>query len=1401
MAREVSSKSIDGIVDLVVWAPVKEGFIHAFENVTYATRAKLVAEALHKVRASLREYEAEAYYSDTTERILSLFDFRIGVVDRDLLARDMANDGAMASARPRQYIYVVATFDAALEPYMRLIWHPLGPFLDLLMCNCEGYVPATESSFADYLEWVRDHQIDSGIFYSTTGLSVRDELYLSKLEKLERGALGRPDDDVARAKMTLDFPEEVSAVRRKAAIVKLGPDLGGAAITRPALEALNVLYKLADYYPPDRLVPETAAEVKARDGDPLDPHPADGRFLLRAARSLLKEWNSKRVVNPVIRQLYKEPLDWFEKSLLHTPQMPVRPDPADDRGQVQGGILTAHGTPEAPVTHGALLLFQLTDLEQARAFLEAFEVQWDNADAAPEGVWRNIGFTYAGLKRLIANDSVLRTFPQEFREGMEARAPMMGDLRENHPRNWTLPDRNWPPRRQGDTVLRPPVELSEVDFVVQLRSPMADAPLESEVKFIDFRQLAARRFIEAQAPALFEMENLQADPVAGDPIHPITEAIAALSTVPGIQLVCIESMLRPQQPGGDGGYPGSSIDHFGFRDGISQPEVDFGIGDDDPRGGLLGPASINADLPVAPVPFRYSNKLRAGEVLLGYRNDRQDYAPQVDVAAPERPRFPGWMVGSSFLVIRKIAQDRAAFDAVVGQDVGLPETLTAEQKREEIAARIVGRYRSGKPLTASGSENFDYAADKQGVACPFAAHIRRANPRDEFHGRRAPRLLRRGMSFIEKKPDLPETRGVMFMAYNASIAEQYETVQRWINGGNSTGVASFQNDPLVGINPKAGEDRIFRFVYRDPAGERVIKVPIPKPLTKLHWGTYLFVPSKDALAYLANSRIAAANVRRRDTQSAAAGDDVIKRIEQLPTPARGLVWKAILEDFETKDPTEKSIGPDVWRAIRNRPDGVYGLPIKVDTPAGLGNRTWRKDAILGADAATQELAERAIESDEPAEAAAATTRVVLVGSADGIEKVLADHEAFSSREQNRRFTATTSSIYVAMDPRSWHSPASNYAQESAATNRILYGSGDADAVAGYAGSFSTGYAVGKAVLDLAKLKTKELFDSVHNPAPLSFKLELRRQYIMPALGELCRAWFDIPDNLGEVGPDGRARSKYVERGAWGWDPPWAQAEAGATGKRMPRCPGDFMAQSRHAFYPRPTGSITGYAFLHGPPLREAVQALVTEYRQRPNDLRGTVSRQMFAAIPDDTVGNDLLSRNLLGIMVGMLPPSDANLRSIVYEWLTEATLWQHQAALHRLTDHARPTWDQANAAFGPALRQGMCKRPAPDLIYRTVMRPAQIGKCPVMPGDQVILGLLSATADDAYRPLPANPDVSPIFGGMRQAAVQADHDPVHACPAYKMAMGSMTGIIAALLDSGRIQAQPASLIVRISDWA
>src|SRR3546814_3599679 len=40
MAREVTSKILDGINDLVIMAPIREGFISAYEPVTYATRSE-----------------------------------------------------------------------------------------------------------------------------------------------------------------------------------------------------------------------------------------------------------------------------------------------------------------------------------------------------------------------------------------------------------------------------------------------------------------------------------------------------------------------------------------------------------------------------------------------------------------------------------------------------------------------------------------------------------------------------------------------------------------------------------------------------------------------------------------------------------------------------------------------------------------------------------------------------------------------------------------------------------------------------------------------------------------------------------------------------------------------------------------------------------------------------------------------------------------------------------------------------------------------------------------------------------------------------------------------------------------------------------------------------------------
>ena len=57
------------------------------------------------------------------------------------------------------------------------------------------------------------------------------------------------------------------------------------------------------------------------------------------------------------------------------------------------------------------------------------------------------------------------------------------------------------------------------------------------------------------------------------------------------------------------------------------------------------------------------------------------------------------------------------------------------------------------------------------------------------------------------------------MAYCASIAEQFETMQRWVAGGNSSGVGSAQADPLLGV-PQPGESRMFRWVDASGAPKR-----------------------------------------------------------------------------------------------------------------------------------------------------------------------------------------------------------------------------------------------------------------------------------------------------------------------------------------------------------------------------------------------------------------------------------------------------------------------------------------------------------------------------------------------------------------------------------------------------
>jgi Dyp-type peroxidase family len=1423
MAREVASKNIDGIADLVVIAPIKEGFINAYENITYSTRLRIVAEALNRIRISAREHEFTVPFSDVTERILTLLDFRIGVLDKNLfeLQKVWKSDESEASTgrreghteyelQSRRYLYLTATFDTALEPYMRLIWDPLGPFLDLLFINCEGYVTAGDHSCEAFLDWVRQNQMDSSIFYATTGNSIQDDLYYGKVDRLLR-EVGSDDRELEILRKAMPSPEQDAHDVRANTIQTL---LGHGDLTpffkvnELALEVLTVLFRLADYFPPEWLFDKQLKSKQLKL--------TEGKYLARVAYSVLKGWDELRspallAQVPALQRLfdgfaasYREPFEWYDKAsqALKSGQVPKqleRKSPADlefKPSEIQGGILKSQGGPDRPMLHGALLMLGITNTEQARTFLRGIAVNFEAGEGAgsSDGFYRNIAFTHEGLKRIGLDLDIIDEMPKEFREGMHTRSGLIGDLRENHPRRWQPPVRNWPHGAKGKQL---PVDIHEIDIVIQLR----------------------------YAPAK------DSDPADPGPMIAEIERIAQAASASGAALLAYEQMNR-LRPAGAGA--GDFADHFGFADGISQPEV-----------------IERAEYPVLAAQTgiaEWNNHARLGEVLVGYRNDRDDFAPVDDDGKIGRPsdrnrkkQMRELTFNGTFMAIRKLGQNVAAFDRIMIEQSTQLKQQGFNIDKHQLAYQIIGRKRDGSPLIggAVGQNGFDYRGDQQGQQCPFASHIRRTNPRDVVHGRKTPRILRRGMSYGppyvegENTASAPD-RGLMFMCYQSSLAEQFEVIQRWINGGNSTGISSAQNDPLLGVSPKAspdqfgrdiGQKRLFQFEWEG----KVARIEMDEQFVSLRWGVYLFVPSRSALEELRRARqpkeiresVPDLTEFRENT-----GRDWLNRITNLPDPVAKLEWKRLLEDFDSKDPGELALTPDVWSAIRWYKGGSYRLQ-KLDevsgnlvdlnfenksVSAGSGFGIWEriKQTFSGTQPTSMAFEEIADNSSASASKGSPDEKpLVIVAGRDQVMQVLGNWKSYSVEEQLSRIEKTSGSIYVTQQPDDRYSNESgvvgnyNYEQESVATNDVLMKHTERD-------GFRVGHAAGSAILRVARERAKNV---PINPRLDYFKLELRRQYVMPALGVVCSAWFGIPGPLAGDDPDGLRA--IMLNGGWNWNPATDPENLDGPALRAAQCPGDCLSPSRATFYPRPTESIKAYAEDHGPAIRKAGEMFVDKYFDKAEP-PGSVSKGMFAAMKEPNQKNPL-ARNLIGIMVGAMPPMDGNLRGILVEWLNEKTLWRIQAAYLRNLDQGQDAYDAAYAALWIPMTRAICKRPAPDLLYRNAIQNDVIkskrgeSNTAVKKGDRVIVSLVAAAQQSLMNNPDGEGDVSVIFGGKRKDAWQRDHvmnaktdedrdHTVHACPAQKMAMGAMMGILAALLESGRIQALPASLILKIKDW-
>ncbi|RZU02947.1 Dyp-type peroxidase domain-containing protein [Rivibacter subsaxonicus] len=801
MATQLRTTGLQGVTDLTVLAPIKQGLVpDAFRNVSYVERLKVVLAAINAVRQALRESALQpSPFADLIGNFRGIHFFRFAVIPP-------------RTPGTEHQLLLNVTFDGGWEPYMRIIWGPLGTLLDLVFCHCKDYPLAWFNSFDSYMAWVRANEVESNFFFSDSAATVADTHYLRLLEEKVRSDGGASGADLAACGVAL-------SARPPAAIP-------GVYAVGSSLRVLKLFHDFREQFP------------NTTDPSTRPPSPQDA-LLLRFTQDLLRDlhqWNAQGLFDPgrpfdQIGAVFRLERQWLMLPTAPRTQEPER-RPVLDRGDIQVGIDAPY--PDGSY-HGVLVLLRITAPAAARTWLRAFITTTTSAAAAaampPPAICRSIAITYAGLQRFGVPQPTLDLLPREFREGMEVRAGILGDLRANHPDAWRRPRRNWPqvapPVPPAAAPPPPALELSTVHLLVQLRTD--------------------------QLPGFPGPGGLSIPPN----LVPEIDALGAAGT--GLDVLFVQPMKsrapRPGEP--------AAPDAFGFADGISQPTLK----------------------PELPPRAYWSDQVRTGDLFLGYGNSRDDGPlPVGDVRN-------ALLDNGSFLVVRKLRQHPQRLDALVAAAAARlrPNDPPAAQAAfgEVIRSKLVGRRSDGTPLVAppgGGYNDFDYRNDARGAQCPFQAHIRRANPRERLPLKLPARIARRGMSYQDGAE-----QGLIFMAYNASIAEQFEVIQRWLSGANSSGLSSEQSDPLLGV-PEAGRRRIYRFEH---AGE-VMRVDLgADPLVTLEWGLYAFAPSLTALKEIESGTILSPALPKGPAPPPPAADPMVAMLDDEDPLVRARAWTEV----------------------------------------------------------------------------------------------------------------------------------------------------------------------------------------------------------------------------------------------------------------------------------------------------------------------------------------------------------------------------------------------------------------------------------------------------------------------------------------------------------------------------
>ena len=483
------------------------------------------------------------------------------------------------------------------------------------------------------------------------------------------------------------------------------------------------------------------------------------------------------------------------------------------------------------------IMLRITDLKKAKDYFNVLLKSYITT-AAPKSdnikTAVHIAFTSTGLKQLVTTE-VFDTFSREFKEGMCYGYSLLGSNSRSDSEK--IPERT---TLLGDTHNNNPENWlwgsgKQVDCVLLLYAETND-----------------------------DLDNLI--------------ATVYNNLMQGVEEVYMAKTYQYQRD--------ISKEHFGFNDGISQPIMK----------GFSKSEGANEDQLINP-----------GEFILGYKNEYNNYSPSPYVDSCENCNeldfLPGFSdkkdVGKNgtYLVFRQIEQHVEKFWDYMYQN-SKEAAVTKNEKALKLAAKMIGRWPDGQPLATcpDGSypmdgdllTDFNYAAlDKDGTRCPFGAHIRRTNPRDQVHTilntatsielSKKHRMLRRGRIYgepfdekfnsenmidkVKKEPFTDNTkettngkketiiiRGLHFICMVSDIARQFEFVQNvWANTSTFAGLCN-EVDPVISPRPTKGQPDCHEFTTpQEIIRNRYKNVP---EFTTVVGGAYFFMPGIKALKYI-----------------------------------------------------------------------------------------------------------------------------------------------------------------------------------------------------------------------------------------------------------------------------------------------------------------------------------------------------------------------------------------------------------------------------------------------------------------------------------------------------------------------------------------------------------------------